>query len=134
MTSIQWRMPVSILLSCVLMAPAFAERPRGGAIQYDPAKEVTIKGTVQQVLRHSVDGHVQIHLMVQTSGRTVEVHLGPPHILGWRGFRCRPGQPVEIIGAKAKDEPHLLARRITCGTRTLTLRDERGVPVWKNNN
>lgn len=100
-------------------------------IEYNRKAEITINGTVDQVVHHSVGGHMETHLIVLSGGRPLEVHLGPPYFLRWHDFQCRPGQDVEIIASKAIGEPHYLARRIKCGVRTIVLRDERGMPVWK---
>jgi hypothetical protein len=99
--------------------------------EYDPAREVVLKGIVQQVLRHCEEGQPGIHLIVSVGDRTVEVHLGPPHFLVWHQFRLQVGVKVEIVGAKARGQPHYLARSVKAGERTLDFRDERGMPLWR---
>jgi hypothetical protein len=120
-----------VFLAATVVVAGTPAASKNHPIEYNPNAEITIKGTVQEVVRHSVEGQVEIHLMVATEGHTVEVHLAPPYYLNWHQFRLRPGEDVEILAAKAKGEPHFLARRIKCGVRTLVLRDERGEPVWR---
>lgn len=95
------------------------------------AADIELNGTVQQVVRHSIDGRAEIHLIVSAGGREVEVHLAPEYFLAWHQFQFYAGDKVEITATKAKVEPHYLARTVKCGSRTLVLRDERGIPLWK---
>ncbi len=116
--------PLPLLISAVL-APVFV------TAETNPAADVVLNGTVQHVVRHSVDGRVEIHLIVFAGDREVEVHLAPVYFLAWYQFQLYAGDKVEIIATKAKVEPHYLARTVKCGSRTLVLRDERGIPLWK---
>lgn len=42
------------------------------------------------------------------------------------------GNPVQVTGARATGvaDEQILAREITVGTNTVTLRDDKGIPVW----
>ena len=129
MKRVQFATVALVLGLCAVLG---AKTPTGRtATDYDPAREVVLKGTVQQVVRHSEEGQPRIHLIVALGDRTVEVHLAPPQYLVWHQFLLQVGARVEIVAAKAKGEPHYLARSVKAGARTLDLRDERGAPLWQ---
>jgi len=117
-------------LCAVLGAKAPTDQSKT-AIEYDPTTEVVLKGIVERVLRHPGDRRPEIHVILSLGDRTVEVHLAPPHYLVWHQFQLCAGDKVEIVAAKAKGEPHYLARSVKAGARTLDLRDERGTPLWQ---
>jgi DNA/RNA endonuclease YhcR with UshA esterase domain len=99
--------------------------------KYDVANEVKIKGVVEDI--REVPGNFEgTHLVVKTDTGTVLVHVAPADFLKEMDTSFKKGDVVEVIGAKAPDatEPEILAREITVGTNTTTLRDDKGIPVW----
>ena len=73
-----------------------------------------------------------LHLVVKAEAKTVLVHVAPSEFLKEIDTSFNKGDQVEVVGAKAPDAPEeeILAREITDGTNTSTLRDEKGVPIW----
>jgi len=130
---------VAILTVAVIMAlsttvPAQAgpgqstERPR-----YDTKTETTISGVVQEVKEVVGAGQSRgIHLFVKTSDAVVEVHVGPSWYLEQQKYVFTKGDQVKVTGCKAKisDNDVILAREITKGENTWTLRDAQGIPRW----
>ena len=118
----------------VMAALAWAQTP-ASAPKYDTAKEVTIRGVVQDVkdFECPVSGGMGAHLIVKTDRGPVTVHLALSKYLSFYGFGFAKGDQVEIIGAKAKvgdDENAILARKIDRGNQTFTFRDKNGKPLW----
>ncbi len=98
---------------------------------YNVSSEMVIKGSVSQVTTHYHGSSIgAVHLRVETARGEYEVHIGPPYFLKWRQFSFSKGDQVEIVAAKGH-ESHYLARKVTKGSRTLTLRDASGAPLWK---
>jgi hypothetical protein len=101
--------------------------------KYDPASEVTVQGTVEEVTEHTGPmGWTGTHLALKTEKETLEVHLGPSAFLAEKEFAFAMGDPVEVTGSKVKLEGAdvLLARTIKKGDKTLTLRNAAGIPMW----
>lgn len=118
----------------VMATLAWAQTP-ATAPQYDPAKEVTIKGVVEEVkdFQCPVSGGMGAHLIVKTDKGLVTVHLALSKFLSFYGFGFAKGDQVEVIGAKAKvgdDENALLARKIERGNQTFAFRDKNGKALW----
>jgi hypothetical protein len=99
--------------------------------KYDMANEVKIKGVIEEV--REVPGEFQgISLVVKTETKTVLVHVAPSEFLKEIDTSFNKGDQVQVVGAKVPDatEEELLAREITDGNNTATLRDDKGVPIW----
>ena len=104
--------------------------PLLSAASYDVSKEVTLRGKVERVIQHHDEGRLAIHLIVATGSGRVEVHVAPPDFLKRNLFVFERGDPVEITASRPETEEHYLARLIQKGSRTLTLRDDHGAPLW----
>jgi DNA/RNA endonuclease YhcR with UshA esterase domain len=107
-----------------------------GMPKYDPATEMTIKGTVEEVKEQSCPmcgrNQTGTHLIVKSDAGTFDAHLGPTSFLEKNKFTFAKGDQVEIIGSKVKmgGADALLAREVKKGDKTLTLRNAQGVPAW----
>ncbi len=99
--------------------------------KYDLANEVKLKGVVEDV-RETPGEFEGTHLVVKTDTGTVLVHVAPASFLKDMDTSFKKGDEVQVVGAKAPGatEPEVLAREITVGTNTTTLRDAKGIPVW----
>lgn len=100
---------------------------------YDPASEVSVKGTVEAVRQMSGRrGWGGTHLTLKTDKESVEVHVGPTWFLSREKAEFAEGDEIEVVGSKItyQGAPAILAREITKGDKKLTLRDEQGVPLW----
>jgi hypothetical protein len=120
---------------------AVAQTPgagRQGSPMYDVTSETTIMGVVESVQtiagpdsrgRRGLGG---THLVLKAETERLEVHLGPTAYLAEQRVRLATGDVVEILGSRISidDMPVLLARQITKGGETWTLRDATGRPLW----
>jgi len=72
------------------------------------------------------------HLTVKTEKGILEVDLGPDKFLSDQKLDLKKGDQVEVLGAKANTRRGeiFMARQITSGGKTITLRDEKGMPNW----
>jgi hypothetical protein len=115
----------------LLLSAAWAQNASKTGPKYDTKNEVKIKGVVTEV--REVPGPFEgTHLVVKTEAKTVLVHVAPSAFLKELDTSFKAGDQVEVVGCKAPDAPEeeILAREITVGQNTTTLRDDKGVPVW----
>jgi hypothetical protein len=120
---------VSVLLLTV--SAGLAQKTKDTGPKYDVANEVKIKGVIEEI--REVPGNFEgTHLVVKTDTGTVLVHVAPGAFLKEIDTSFAKGDQVQVVGSKAPNatEPEILAREITVGTNTVTLRDEKGIPVW----
>lgn len=122
----------SAVALAVLVAPGiWAQKIKDTGPKYDTTKEVTVKGTVEEI--REVPGQWEgTHLVVKTSTGTVLVHVAPSGFLKEMDTSFKAGDAIEVKGAKAPNttEEEILAREITVGNNTVVLRDDKGIPVW----
>jgi hypothetical protein len=100
---------------------------------YDPKTEVTFTGTVESV-EHMGYANMRgngIHLTVKSANETSDVHLGPAALIEGK-MTFKKGDTVQITGSKVPmmGKTAVIAREVKKGDQVLTLRDEKGVPVW----
>jgi hypothetical protein len=103
------------------------------APMYDPATEITVKGTVEAVNQlKGARGWAGTHLPLKTEKETLDVHIGRSWFLTKNGVSFSKGDLVEVVGSKVKfgETDALLAREITKGDKKLVLRNEKGFPTW----
>ena len=96
---------------------------------YDRAHEITLSGTTQEVVSTHVAGSpAGIHLLVAGPQGVVDVHVGP-FLSKETKESLQAGMPVRIVGAMSSVEgkSYLLARELTVGGSTVTVRTERGL-------
>ncbi len=122
-----------ILLVVLLVWPAMAQKSNPiPPPKYDLTTEATFKGTIQEVKELDQAGQPAIHLMMKTGEQTFEVFLCPNAFLKEMEFGFKTGDEIQLLGSKVKngEVEVILAREITKGNDTLTLRDKKGAPVW----
>jgi hypothetical protein len=131
---------VAVVVAVLAVGPLGAQGPRGrcrgqGMPGYDPATEVTLRAVVEAV--EQVDcccprGGTGTHVALKVDGAPIRAHLGPSGYLAEKKMEIGKGEALEIVGSRVKcmGDEVILARTIKKGGRTLTLRDERGVPAW----
>jgi hypothetical protein len=73
-----------------------------------------------------------LHLVLNTSAGAIDVHVGPTWYVSSRNFTFAKGDTVTLVGSKItmSGREVLIAREITKGQQTLTLRTANGIPVW----
>lgn len=120
------------------MGPAMGQ----GMGHYDPSRVITVKGVVQDVQEGTMQrgqkgqpsgmGGMGTHLVIKTDKESLTVLVGPSSFLAQKNFSFAKGDQIEITGSKVKfgGSDAIIAREIKKGDKTLTLRDEKGVPEW----
>ncbi len=127
-------MLIVVLLS-ISTVVALAQGPGYGrhSPMYDPKTEVTLSGTVDNVLQPNCMGKQNgVHLLLKSESESVEVCVGPASYVQQKGFSFVKGDKLEIVGSRTKvaGKDVLIARQITKESQILTLRDAQGVPAW----
>jgi hypothetical protein len=127
---------VLTLLTAPLVAGTAPESRvvQGRASAYDATREVTLQGTVQEVVTARVIGSpVGVHLLVSGPQGTVDVHAGLS-LTRETMKALQAGSPVQIVGAMTllNGKQYLLARLLTVNGRTITLRAAGGVLLHQN--
>ena len=129
------------LLFCLLFAvvalplgaqPASESRPgRGFGPVYDAAHEITITGTVHEVVtKHTLGSPVGMHLLVSQAESTIDAHVGS-FLAKDVQEALHTGLPVQIVGSMQEihGKQYLLARQLIFGGRTVAVRNEHGFLV-----
>jgi len=112
---------------------AFSQSPP----KYDPATEITVKGTVGEVkLVPPTGGKPIAYLMTKTGPDkekdTVQIFLCPKSFLEQMGIAFKVDEAIEVKGSKVKQDGMdlILARELVKGGETLTFRFPDGKPAW----
>jgi hypothetical protein len=107
-------------------APAAAKAP-----EYDPKAEVTFKGTIEDFHESQLRGdHPGLHLIVKTETESIEVHACPVRFMKELDFALEKGDAVTVIGSRPGGTGVVVAREVTKGQTSLTLREKSGAPIW----
>ena len=98
--------------------------------KYDVTNEVRIKGVIEDM--REVPDFEGTEFVLKTDTGSVLVHVAPAAFLKEIEASFNKGDEVQVLGAKAPDstDGEVLAREITVGTNVVTLRDDKGIPVW----
>jgi hypothetical protein len=110
-----------------------------GARLYNPQTVTTIKGTVEKLEelpsmgRGGSRGMEFRGALLKTDQGSLLVHLGPGWYLDDNKFTVKAGDTLEATGSKVtlNNQPALIAREVTVNGKTLKLRDDQGLPVWR---
>jgi hypothetical protein len=108
-------------------APAFKRTVV--APRYEISKEVTIEGTIQDLVRKPAAGSIfGTHLLVSTSKGTIDAHIGDFVLRGSNKYTPAVGQRVSLVGVMAtvNHKNVFLTRTIETGNRTVEVRTTRG--------
>ena len=72
------------------------------------------------------------HVLLETDEGDIDVHVGPMSFLEACDFRIEPGDYIFVIGSLIHVDNRfvVVAREINRDDRTLSLRNEKGVPLW----
>ena len=126
----------------MLSADAMAQRPGWGRwAQVDHSYDVntveTVKGTVEDVTyvtptrgRGPGPG---VHFTLKKGNELLEVMLGPVAYLDEQAEPFEKGDAVTVVGSRITldGKPALIAKTLTYGDKTVTLRDDAGFPKWR---
>jgi len=98
-------------------------------VGYDKAHEVTINATINRmVTKHVAGSPAGLHVLVTGPQGLVDTHLGP-FMTRQTQSALRAGTAVQIVGAMetVHGKQYLLARELTIGGRTVTVRSSNGM-------
>lgn len=102
--------------------------------RYDRMTEATFSGTIGEVREVDHPGFrgKGLHATLKTEQGSFDVHLGPVWFIGKEKFSFAKGEEIEVVGSKVDDSggPSVIARAVKKGDKTLTLRNQDGVPLW----
>ena len=124
-----------VAAACALV---LAQPPGGGMKKntrmprYDASTEITLTGTVQDVLHPQMGQMKGTHLLLKTETEMIEIHVGPSNFVSSKGFTFAKGDSIQVLGSKVTidGKEALIAREVTKDSKTLTLRDKTGRPLW----
>ncbi len=107
--------------------PPQSAAPRGLGFTYDPAREITLVGTVKGFVSTPAKSPVGLHLLLSSGGKVVDAHLGT-FVSEENQQALHTGQLVQIIGVNENvhGRNFLLARQLIFDGRLVTVRNERG--------
>jgi DNA/RNA endonuclease YhcR with UshA esterase domain len=99
-------------------------------MKYDAKTEVTVSGTIEDIKAPSKGGAESVTLKTETGN--VDVHLAPTDFWTKNGFTLTKGASIDVTGSKAQmgKSVIILARTVTAGEKTVTLRNAEGAPAW----
>jgi hypothetical protein len=130
--TLAWVAAVMLLLAAAALATNVAEPRSAGqglGFPYDQSREITLTGTLQQLVTHPAKGTpMGLHLLVSTDGNVVDAHVGP-YLSKANQEALRVGQPIQIVGVNENvhGKNVLLARQLVYGGRQVNVRNERGL-------
>ena len=104
---------------------------RGFDPAYDAEQETTLIGNIQQLVTKNEPGSpTGVHVLVAGPQRVVDVHAGP-FLSKATKEALQAGVSVQIVGATMQfhEKQYFLARELTVGGRTITVRNGRGFLV-----
>ena len=132
---------VSIVGTLILAAalPGLAAPPvlsTQGAPAYNPSMESRLSGVITGVRRVNEGPLAGVHITVQSKAKNevADVYLAPADFLKIFKTDFPAGAYVQVIGARTRvgDTEVVLAREVTEGDTSITLRDFGGAPVWEH--
>jgi hypothetical protein len=136
MSKTRWTAALAILVTLLPVLAAGQERRQGGPPPYDPAKEVTVSAKVLGTETIEVpDGPAMLLLTIDLNGVPTNVIVAPVAWMAKQGVAFKAGDSVTVVGLtgyKANGKPAVMPRSVKAGTKTLTLRDAEGKPVWES--
>lgn len=120
-------------LSLVATSAVGQAAAKPAAPKYDPATEATLKGSVESFKLIPPDGPKAIAYLVMKSGdSSLDIYLCPKTFLDEMGVVFKAGDELQLVGSKVTQAGAdlTLAREVTRGGDTLTLRFKDGKPAW----
>jgi hypothetical protein len=98
------------------------------APNYDVSKEITLEGTVQNLVKKPAPGMIPgAHLIVSTGQGTVDAHIGN-HVLADPAASFGSGQAVKLVGVmmEVNHQSVFIVRTIQTEKRTIVVRNDHG--------
>jgi hypothetical protein len=127
---------VASLLALALMLTTCLgaqERRSGGPPPYDLTSEVTVTGVVKGTETIEVPDGKRSILVLTVNNEQLGIILGPETWVQKQGVTFAPGASVQVVGLtgyRYQGGPAMMPRTVKAGSKTLTLRDETGKPLF----
>lgn len=114
-------------------------RGRQAPPQFDLTKATIITGQIESLGSYgmagwrSMTGMAVQGLILKTEHGNIEVYLGPPSYVAEQKFMLQKGDTLKVKGFKVirKDQAAFFAAEVKKDDQTLSLLDEHGSPLWK---
>jgi hypothetical protein len=108
-----------------------AEKGRSNS-PYDPAREVSVEGSVTKFTENSALAPPGAHVLVQTASGPVDVHLGDARLLKLHMMTIAEGARIRVIGEYVTTNAgtFFLARLLQQGTQVVAVRSMQGMMLW----
>jgi hypothetical protein len=128
---------LTVFLFITSLRPGQAQPATGVArpatpFNYDIREEVTLPGTVTNILTKAAPGMIAgSHLVLTTSSGSVDASLGRFGLRGYGAASVAAGQQIEVTGVMrtVKDKPVFLVRTLKVGGEVYTIRNQHGVQL-----
>ncbi|MGC1942516.1 MAG: hypothetical protein WA664_02055 [Candidatus Acidiferrales bacterium] len=92
-----------LFMGFVVASRAQTTPARKSAPIYDPATEVTMKGSVEAIRQLTApQSWAGIHLSLKTDKETIDVHVGPSWFVTQSKMSFAKGDQIEVTGSKVK--------------------------------
>jgi hypothetical protein len=119
---------LSFPILAVAQSMSVSRSAQGFGPAYDAAHEITLNGTIQEVVVRQTPGSPPgTHVLVAGPEGIVDAHAGP-FLSKETKDALQAGTPIEIVGATTQmnEKSYLLARQLIIGGRTITVRSKHG--------
>jgi DNA/RNA endonuclease YhcR with UshA esterase domain len=106
------------------------EMRHAGPFSYDVSKEVTLHGTVSDVLKKPAKGMIMgSHLLIKTGVGELDASLGRFGLQGRGALSVEAGKQVEVTGVMKtlKGKQVFITRTVTVDGHAYTMRNEHGI-------
>ncbi len=90
---------------------------------------VTVEGKIQKV--QIAQGQGMPFIELQSAEGTFRVYLGPVRFLMEQDFNPKAGTQISVKGYKMNPDIVAISVTVPAEKKTLTLRDDKGWPVWR---
>jgi hypothetical protein len=98
---------------------------------YNPAREISLVGTVVKYETASAIPPMGAHVTIQTASGSVDVHLGNARLLQASHLELNAGDNVRIVGEPMAlgEGTYFAARIVQKGTQAAAMRNAKGFPL-----
>jgi hypothetical protein len=98
---------------------------------YNPAREISLVGTVVKYETASAIPPMGAHVTIQTASGSVDVHLGNARVLQASHLELNAGDNVRIVGEPMAlgEGTYFAARIVQKGTQAVAVRNAKGFPL-----
>jgi hypothetical protein len=103
---------------------------------YDPQTVTTVKGGVESLGSMPPGSQAAAAIrsaVLKTEEGNITIYLGPGWYLDQQKISLKVGDQLEVTGSKItlSGKPCVIAKDLKVDGKTITLRDDKGVPVWR---